>query len=238
MPTQSPLMRSSASGVSSTRSGPKRFCRPTVARKTPPFMPTSSPSTTTLGSSSIARDNARLTASTKVISGILLSREFTALRGIGLRQIGIEVVEHGFAPARCGGQIVLDRHFDALIALGGKLLLVRFAPHFLANKIAPQARNRLLLPIGLDFVSRTITRRIIGGRVIAEPVGDRLDEAGAFAIAGCGHGLFSRHAHRQHIVPIDLLASETGGDGFLRQRFAASLKSQRHRNCPLIVGRD
>ena len=32
-----------ASGVSITRSAPKRFCKPSVARKTPPFTPTSSP---------------------------------------------------------------------------------------------------------------------------------------------------------------------------------------------------
>src|SRR6266581_4252286 len=73
MPTQSPLIRSSASGVSNTRSGPKRCCSPTVARKTPPLTPTSSPNTTTLGSSSIARASAILTASTSVISGISLS---------------------------------------------------------------------------------------------------------------------------------------------------------------------
>src|SRR6516165_660564 len=238
MPTQRPLMRSSASGVSSTRSDPKRSWRPAVARKTPPSTPTSSPSTTTLGSSSIARPSARLMASTNVASAIVLSGEFAALRGIGLGQLGVEMIEHAFGPTWRRCQIAFDCLLDAFVALGDKLLLVRLAPHFLANEIRPEARNRLLLPMSLDFFSRTIARCIIGGCMIAEPVGDRLDEAGAFAVAGCGNGLFSRHAHRQHIVPIDLLASETGGDGFLRQRFAASLKSQRHRNCPLIVGRD
>ena len=74
--------------------------------------------------------------------------------------------------------------------------------------------------------------------MIAEPVGDRLDEARAFAVAGCGNGLLSRGTHRHRVTPIDLLASEPGGDGLLRQRFAASLQSQRHRNSPLVVGGD
>src|SRR6516165_11775145 len=153
MPTQRPLMRSSASGVSSTRSDPKRFCKPTVARKTPPSTPTSSPSTTTLGSSSIARASARLMASTKVASAIVLSGEFTALRGIGLGQLGIEMIEHAFGPTRRCCQIAFDRLLDAFVALGGKLLLVRLAPHLLANKMRPEARNRLLLPMSLDFFS-------------------------------------------------------------------------------------
>src|SRR6266702_1543905 len=157
MPTQSPLMRSSASGVSRTRSDPKRFCKPTGARKTPPSTPTSSPRTGTPGSSSIARASARLTASTKVTSGIVLSREFPALHGIGLGQIGIQVIEDGFGSTRLHCQIAFDRRFDALMALGGKLVLVRFGPHFLANnKMGPQARYRFFLPMSLYFVGRAI----------------------------------------------------------------------------------
>src|SRR5690349_8003144 len=53
-PTAVPTIPDSASGVSMTRSSPKSFCRPSVIRKTPPSLPTSSPMMTTLGSSSIA----------------------------------------------------------------------------------------------------------------------------------------------------------------------------------------
>ena len=97
--------------------------------------------------------SARLTASTSVTSGIVLSREFTALCGIDLGQIGIEVIEHGFRSARCRCQIALDRRLDALMALGGELLLVCFAPHCLTNEISPQTRDRLFFPMSLDFVS-------------------------------------------------------------------------------------
>src|SRR5262245_66677900 len=45
-PIEAPTMASSASGVSTTRSVPKRSRRPFVTRKTPPSTPTSSPRTT------------------------------------------------------------------------------------------------------------------------------------------------------------------------------------------------
>ena len=48
------MMPDSASGVSSTRCSPKSFCSPSVTRKTPPSLPTSSPITSTFGSRSIA----------------------------------------------------------------------------------------------------------------------------------------------------------------------------------------
>jgi len=48
------LTLDSARGVSMTRSSPKSFCRPSVMRKTPPSLPTSSPMMRTLGSASMA----------------------------------------------------------------------------------------------------------------------------------------------------------------------------------------
>src|SRR5713226_4175182 len=47
-------MPDSASGVSITLASPKSFCSPSVTRKTPPSLPTSSPMTSTLGSFSSA----------------------------------------------------------------------------------------------------------------------------------------------------------------------------------------
>ena len=62
MPVAMPAMRLSANGVSMTRSLPKRFMRPSVARNTPPTAPTSSPSTTTDPSASISTASAELMA--------------------------------------------------------------------------------------------------------------------------------------------------------------------------------
>ena len=64
MPTAIPAMAISARGVSTTLSAPKRSRRPSVTRKTPPSIPTSSPRTTTEGSLSISPLRAWLRADT------------------------------------------------------------------------------------------------------------------------------------------------------------------------------
>src|SRR5262249_56631587 len=94
IPPQAPLISNSDSGVSITRSVPKRCCSPTVARNTPPFTPTSSPSTITFGSSRIARLSARLTASTNVDSGMGPTLQLVTLGSVELGKFGIEVLEH------------------------------------------------------------------------------------------------------------------------------------------------
>src|SRR5262245_20208285 len=157
MPTQSPLINSSASGVSITRSAPKRCCSPTVARKTPPLTPTSSPSTTTLPSSSMARASARLMDSTSVTSGTGTSAELRPLAGVAARQFGVQIVEHRLRRARRRGQIALDCRLDRFLALGRKLFLLRLAPQLLAHEIRAQPRDRLLLPARLNFFRRTVT---------------------------------------------------------------------------------
>src|ERR687886_2818371 len=73
-PTAVPRMPASASGVSTTRSSPKSFCRPSVIRKTPPSRPMSSPMSTTLASSSMARRRPRLSALPMVSVSVLMTR--------------------------------------------------------------------------------------------------------------------------------------------------------------------
>ena len=62
MPTAVPRMPASASGVSVQRSSPNSLASPSVTRKTPPRVPTSSPRTCTVGSSAIASRSARVRA--------------------------------------------------------------------------------------------------------------------------------------------------------------------------------
>src|SRR5918999_1749660 len=57
-PSEAPTIEASASGVSKTRSGPNRSWSPRVTRKTPPSVPTSSPSTMTRSSRSISSQSA------------------------------------------------------------------------------------------------------------------------------------------------------------------------------------
>src|SRR3954454_8641669 len=104
-------MPASASGVSTTRSSPKSFCRPSVIRKTPPSRPMSSPMSTTFASSSIAFRRPRLSAlpmvSVWAISGPLsLERrvvldELRALLRQRRGRLGVDVVED-LRPGRVG----------------------------------------------------------------------------------------------------------------------------------------
>src|SRR5262249_3917059 len=138
MPTQAPLISSSDSGVSMTRSGPKRCCSPTVARNTPPFTPTSSPSTITFGSSCIPRASAVLTASTSGDSGIGGPLQLDALWNVDLGKFSIEVIEQGLGCPWLYRQVPLHRRVDALLALAHELFLLRLAPRTLADQIAAQ----------------------------------------------------------------------------------------------------
>src|SRR4051794_33253854 len=73
-PTAVPRIPASASGVSTTRPSPKSFCSPSGIRKTPPSLPMSSPMSTTLASSSIARRRPRLSALPMVSVSVLMTR--------------------------------------------------------------------------------------------------------------------------------------------------------------------
>src|SRR5688572_8157742 len=77
MPMAVPTMPFSASGVSSTRPGPNSSSRPSVARKTPPALPMSSPNTMTSGSRRMPSRSPSFTAWTSVRSAMVSS-----LRGV------------------------------------------------------------------------------------------------------------------------------------------------------------
>src|SRR3954465_8553601 len=105
MPIAAPMMPASASGVSMTRSGPNSSNRPFVARKTPPNLPTSSPSTTTRLSRRISRRSASLTAWMMLYVGILLMSSVPGLRARSIqalrlllgdvpRVVGVDLFEH------------------------------------------------------------------------------------------------------------------------------------------------
>src|SRR5229473_6247497 len=235
MPTQTPLIKSSDSGISITRSGPKRCCRETVARNTPPFTPTSSPSTITFGSSSIARASARLTASTSVDSGMGAPLQRVALGSVGPGKFRIEVIEHRLRRTRPYRQVPFRRRVDLLLTFAHQLFLLRLAPCPLADEIRTQPRNRLLLPAPLNLFGRAIAPRVIRGGVVAEPVGHRLDEARALPVAGSRNRLRGGGAHRDDVVAVDLFPPKAGSDRLLRQRFGGRLQLKRHGDGPLIV---
>src|SRR6185312_645245 len=144
-PTDMPRMPDSASGVSKTRSAPKRCCSPSVMRKTPPSWPTSSPSTRARGFSASTSARAALMAlfidsvSLPVRGTVSMASSLVGacpvdsmvafrldmlgllppLRGLLLQGLGlllVDVLEHLGARARALG---LDGQPSRFLELGG-----------------------------------------------------------------------------------------------------------------------
>src|SRR5437588_12397393 len=152
MPTQSPLIRSSASGVSNTRSDPKRCCNPTVARKTPPFTPTSSPSTMTESSCAISHASARFTASTRLISAMVNpvpvggAPRLVALLRERCGQRRVEVIEHVLGLRRGRRFVGGDLARDLVGAFALQRLFPPLVPHARARDVFAKPRDGLGAP--------------------------------------------------------------------------------------------
>src|SRR5690606_5433129 len=225
MPTPRPAISPSARGGPSTRSAPKRRCRPSVARNTPPLTPTSSPNTTTFGSAPRAWARARLMASTRVTSAMVarsrcggaLFGQFPALPGEGGGQGFVQVVEHGGGGRRRGGEVGGHLLLHLPGAVGQAFGLLGFIPGAEPRQIAAQAQHRLPLAVVLHFVPGAIAGGIIGGGVVGEAIGEGLDEVGPLPppcpLDGKGQALPQHH----HIVAVHLLAAEARRQGLLRQ---------------------
>src|ERR1044072_8862823 len=102
MTIAAPPMPDSGSGLSMPRSSPKSFCSPSVIRKTPPSLPTSSPIMRTFGSSSIALRRPAFRPLASVILVISVTRlerlevggQALALVAQLLGLLGVDVGEH------------------------------------------------------------------------------------------------------------------------------------------------
>src|SRR3990167_1294507 len=265
MPTLMPAISASASGVSITRRQPKRSFRPLVARNTPPLVPTSSPSTTTLGSFCMARASARFTASTSVttwVAGscspdvcgrVLLLKTPLVPMMIASRQTRCFL----FSPFPlcdqvrwCGVEQVVEQivhrwQWQCLeilhallyfdLAFGNQLLFFLFVPEPALVQECLQAFHRFLQPGSIDFLVIAVTGGVIGRGVIAQAIGDGFDQCRTFA----GTGFFQRILHGvvngAHIIAIHLETFDAGGHCFLGNGGSAGLQMTRHGNGPLII---
>src|SRR5437660_10725755 len=210
MPTAMPAIRPSARGVSATRSGPKRCCRPAVARNTPPLTPTSSPIMKTRSSSSMARASARLMPSTSVMFDIALRLlgELGGLPGVLARQPRVEMLEHLLGPRRRRIEVRLHHLLHVRLRVLGERLLLGRRPGAFGVQPGAQPQDRLLLPLLLQFLGAAIARRIVRGRVVAQPVGHRFEQRRAFARACALHRAPHDIAHRDQVVAVELLAGD------------------------------
>src|SRR3954467_8257126 len=225
MPTAMPAIRPSASGVSATRSGPKRCCNPAVARNTPPFRPTSSPSTTTLSSSSIARASARLMPSTSVMFDMALCffRQLRELADVLLRQPRVEMLEHLLGSRRRRLEVRLHHLLHVRRGFLGERLFFLLRPRALGVQPGAQPEDRLFLPVLRHFLGAAVARRIVRRGVVGQAVSECFDQRRAGAAARLLYGAADAIAHRDEIVAVDLLAIDARGDGLLRNRLRLGL---------------
>src|SRR5512140_2838385 len=118
IPIAMPTIPVSFSGVSITRSGPNRGHNPSVARKTPPSRPTSSPRMQTDGSRAISVASASLIALISLTSAIALlfpGEQGVALLGEVPGDFRVDILEH--AGQRNGRRALrrLDRPADGFL---------------------------------------------------------------------------------------------------------------------------
>src|SRR3990172_8074677 len=239
IPIAIPTIPASASGVSITRSDPNRAHSPSVARKTPPFFPMSSPRRTTRGSRSISRASASWIAWTSVIvaTGSPLHRYPDPLLLLleVPRHLRVDVLDQALRGHR-----------------GGRLARRNRPPHLLAGLLRDRGfglvgEHPFLLEIGgepadggfpsprLDLFLGPVMRRIVGGGVGAHPVGQRLDQGRPLPRSRPLQGIAGHPDDRQDVVAVHPDALKPPCRSLDRDRPGRGLLRERKRDGVLVV---
>src|SRR5690606_11157408 len=245
IPTAMPVISVSASGVSMTRRKPKRSCNPTVARNTPPLGPTSSPSTTTSGSSAMARCSAMLIASTMqmALRSVMADpspsggpdQQFFPLLVVGRGQLGKQIIEGCPGVRRRQGAERIHRGTDLLAELLLQPLFAGLVPEALAVQEALQPTDGFVLPGLAQLLGLAVAAGIIRGGVIAQAIGHAFNQGRPFARPGPLDGRAEPVVDRQHIIAVHLFPGNTGSQGLVGQGGRGGLQAARHRDGPLVV---
>src|SRR5918911_1100027 len=216
MPNAVPTIADSASGVSNTRFGPNRAWSPSVARNTPPSLPTSWPITTTRSSAPSACSSARLMAWTMMAS---------ATGGLDVR-----------LERRDGPRLRLgDGTVDARQRVLHRLALGVLAPQPPLLQIAAEARQRVAPAPVLDLLGRLVAPRVVRGGVRADAVRQRLDQCRPLAAPRAFDRPVAGGVHGQRVVAVDQHAGHAVRQAFLRQRLAPGQAGARHADGPVVV---
>src|SRR5690349_14930121 len=214
-PMLMPAISVSASGVSKTRAEPKRCCRPAVARNTPPFAPTSSPSSTTLSSAASSCASAWVTASTSVISLMARASHCVALLVQRRGQLREQMLEHRLRWAWRYGEELGNGLLDARVARLACHGFLRLAPELFAHQVRLQACQRIEALRALDILVGAITRRVVGRRVVVQPIRQSFDDMRAAAVARFREHPLHDRMHGDDVVAVDLLSRNAGRNGLL-----------------------
>src|SRR5579859_1822990 len=234
-PMAAPAMTPSDSGVSITRFGPKRPCSPSVARNTPPVRPTSSPKTSIRSSRAISSVSAWFTASTMVSSAIVMpahAGELT-LQPVGRLRVNMREV------LKRVGRGLLLRLIPRDAQLLAHTLLDLLQPgridHAFRLQVSLHAQQRVAVHPQVVHLARLVARRVVGGRVQAEPVRDRFDQRRAFTRAGALGRVPHDLVHGEEVVAVAPHARKPVGHGLLRERLGGRLLLDRGGDGPAVV---
>src|SRR4051794_31375892 len=161
-PIEAPTIIDSVNGVSMTRSSPNSAQRPSVARKTPPFLPTSSPRTITLSSRVISSRSPSRIASMNVFRGIEPSVPHAPRRrGLARPALGEDPLHRaGRLRVRLGlgvvGRVVdvgLDRGDDPFLGLGRQDAGV--------DELLAEDRHGIVRPLGRELLLAAVLRLLV-----------------------------------------------------------------------------
>src|SRR3990170_3588589 len=238
IPTAIPTIPPSARVVSRTRSGPNLSQSPSVARKTPPLLPISSPRRTTSGLRSISPDKASWIAWMSVIVAIASSspaREQFPLLGQVPRRLRVHILYQGLPGNRRGALAFLHyaRHFlPGLLRQGLRRLPVHDArPKEMLRKPPDGIPLR---PIG-TFLLGPVARGVVRGGVRPHPVGQRFDERRAAPGPGFFECAPGDSVYRQEVVPVHADPLEPVRGGFCCDRVRSRLPRHRKGDGVLVV---
>src|SRR5437868_543341 len=161
-PAAAPAMSPSLKGVSRTRLSPYLAHKPSVAPKTPPLRPTSSPMTMTRSSRSISSSMAERIASRMFISAIsAILRVHEAARG-GRVRIGSRL-------GALGGVV------DLLLDLCPQPLIDLVGQHAHRSQLVGEQRQGVLRLERLDLSRVSVTALVVVRGVAGHPDHARLD---------------------------------------------------------------
>src|SRR5690606_18568506 len=209
MPSAAPMIAASDSGESITLSGPYLSNSFSVARNTPPRLPTSSPMTTTRSSRAISLSRV-VAMAWAIVCRLMVSwppdraRSPLALPALlreALRHLGGDGREHPPGRRGAGGLGLGARGVQLRRGFRARLLLVGAGPQPAPLEEAAEARQRVAPPPRLDLLARPVARGVVGGRVPAVAVDEQLHERRADALAGALHDLASHVVRGQHGHP-------------------------------------
>src|SRR5690606_19449743 len=219
MPSAAPMIAASDSGESITLSGPYFSNSLSVARNTPPRLPTSSPMTTTRSSRAISLSSVAAMACA-IVCRLMVWRppgpsrlELPALLGQALGHLGVDVLEPPLDRRRAGGLGLVHRRLDARLDLGAGALLLALVPQAPALEEAAEARQRVAPLPRLDLLARPVAGVVVGRGVAAVAVDDELDERRTHALAGALDGLAGHVVRGQHVHAVHEVAGHAVGVG-------------------------